>query len=327
MGFGAIVNAKEICFNVWNSSNIGEETSKYIQLRLSVASNKAVDSKIQPWRSVDMVKGQLTFTSAFHAIACPAFAPMIRPELKANERETHLRLREPSKWDFNPRIGLKQPGDIHLIEMQQMHQVFKERYDQKELSFIDFCQAAFCLRGLVDAKLVHFKSDKNGDKATDDDWIVDDFIARWAIYEKFVDEFKLVECPSPVTWLIAELSNEYRLKKMLVPVSQISIPQYLHHVTFPCPEIGIANSSEQWRGCIGQGKIPLAEPVMPWTFLLSLEQHPKTPEKYPRLYSSEVRSIISSIQSPLLTSEEHSYPFRNAHHRHVWPSTSTAGHY
>lgn len=261
LGTGQFVDPGDICFNVWFApSNLpNDRRMENMRRKLLERHQRIANGTLQPYHSINEVRGMLTFTSAFQIRNCHAFAPLPRLEVPPyRKKASFLHIRKTPHWNFNPRVRQASPKNLGALELKRL--IFEDRYDRK-FGSDDFYQAAFCLAGLVRADCITFNYDALGNRITAlGDWGVDDFIVRWRKYEKFVAKFSLAQCPSPAIWMIARLAQEARNKRQMKP----------------------------WRGRIGA--CPLTEPVIDWDFLQSIEWNlgPRKTWWYPQTYSCQV---------------------------------------
>lgn len=186
------------------------------------------------------------------------------------------------KWNFDPRecAQTRVPRGEKEDDMRKIHQNFVKKYNSN-ISLADFQQAAFCLAGLAKAGLVTFIHRSQNDPRyfidgtapplppkivlplkTTAHWTVDCFLARFAIFGSFVEQFHLESYPSPIQWLEAQLEEELRLQERGNAYSFI----------------------RPWKGHINDEPV---EPVVDWEMLKGFEWQP-TEFSYPQPFVPSV---------------------------------------
>lgn len=138
----------------------------------------------------------------------------------------------------------------------------------KNLSPIGTTKSAntISLAGLLRLNLISLKYDKQGNRrGTEGGWTADDFVARWHMFERFVDKLCLIQFHDPDTWMTAQLNEEERLRSEL--------------------------KSKLWKGQVDGVQYAC---IVDWDFTLRIEWRTDKVKRYPRDYCAKVRLIRCS---------------------------------
>ncbi|KAF7953664.1 uncharacterized protein EAE97_001063 [Botrytis byssoidea] len=124
-------------------------------------------------------------------------------------------LTAPPTWDFSiHHTDFADPylDAIHETKLLDYFQTFIQRF-RNHVSYPMFKKAAYVLAGMEQVGAIYWQSGREALK-TQGGWTVDDFLARFAKYEQFTEEWKFLYAPNPVTWLEAEMVDEARRERM-----------------------------------------------------------------------------------------------------------------
>ncbi|TGO82059.1 hypothetical protein BPOR_0933g00070 [Botrytis porri] len=118
-------------------------------------------------------------------------------------------------WDFSVHhADFTDPhlDPAHESKLLEYFQTFIQRY-RNHVSYPVFKKAAYVLAGMEQVGAIYWQSGREAVK-TQGGWTVDDFLARFAKYEQFTQEWKFLYAPNPITWLEAELADEATRERM-----------------------------------------------------------------------------------------------------------------
>ncbi|KAF7856907.1 hypothetical protein EAF04_009668 [Stromatinia cepivora] len=126
-----------------------------------------------------------------------------------------ISLTAPPIWDFSVHhADFTDPhlDPTHESKLLGFFQTFIQRY-RNHVSYPIFKKAAYVLSGMEQVGAIYWQSGREGVK-THGGWTVDDFLARFAKYEQFTEEWRFLYTPNPIAWLEAELADEMRGERM-----------------------------------------------------------------------------------------------------------------